>query len=62
MNPTESGEDLSDKKCLLGELGDKKTKEVNYEGWWSRTKDWVKKIGEKEGEPRGKAVKYKRLQ
>ena len=53
---------MSDKKCLLGELGDKKTKEVNYEGWWSRTKDWVKKIGEKEREPRGKAAKYERLQ
>ena len=62
MIPTESGEGSNDKKCLLGNSEDKKIKRVNYESWWSRTKDWAKKLVEGEEGQRDKAGKYRRLQ
>ena len=39
-----------------------KIKRVNYESWWSRTKDWAKKLVEGGEGQRDKAGKYRRLQ
>ena len=55
MIPTESGEGSNDKKCLLGNSEDEKIKRVNYESWWNRTKDWAKKLVEREEGQRDKA-------